>query len=201
MNYIQIGALTLPVEWIALLGSVFLASFVFKIYFKTSLDWMFTALFLLIFIWKVSFLFVEWDMNNKSMYSLLYFNGGALGYIIGALGISVYLYVKKNMMPQAQFLLILYLALMTFYELILFGFNPDAMIDFAQILINLSWLVYSIKNIKSLSKQTVYKAFILFALWNILIYSLKDEMISLNTFSHIWMIITLLMVSSKEEKA
>lgn len=197
MMYIQIGFLAVQAEWIALTGSVFLSALFFKLYDKNSLDWLINAFLVLVLIWKASFLIVEWDMEKKSLYSLLYYNGGTAGYILGALGSSIYLFFSKAPKLKVQHSFILYLVLISAYQAILIAITFGEPADFIQFAVNVVFLLVVPLFFRSLTSQTAFQLTVIAALWNVLAYSYSEELLSLSTFTAVWVPLTLQMISKK----
>ncbi|MCP3761174.1 hypothetical protein NLX67_02045 [Domibacillus sp. A3M-37] len=96
MDVIQIGNVTLPVVQPA----VALALFGTWLYARLTLGKAFSeqvssAAFLFIAVWKLSILLFQFELVIKAPLSLLYFNGGTNGFILGIMVALAYMGMKK----------------------------------------------------------------------------------------------------------
>ena len=96
MNLIQIGNITVPAVQpavgLALAGAWLYAHFKLGNAFAEQVS---SAFFLFIFVWKGSILLFQFDLVVKAPLSLLYFNGGINGFILGIAVALAYMWIKK----------------------------------------------------------------------------------------------------------
>lgn len=96
MDVIQIGNITFPVVQpavaLALFGSWLYARLIISKAFSEQVS---SAAFLFIAVWKLSILLFQFDLVVKAPLSLLYFNGGTNGFILGIAAALAYMWMKK----------------------------------------------------------------------------------------------------------
>lgn len=98
-EYFTIVNLTVPSSWIALLTAFFITYAAIRIrYGKRISGVLVDAIFYFILVWKLSVIITDFGHVIKSPLSILYFNGGKLGFYLGivAAGIAIYIELKKN---------------------------------------------------------------------------------------------------------
>lgn len=97
-TYYTIVSLTAPSSWIALIIAFVFAYGAVRFRFgKKNAEALLDAFFYFIVVWKLSVLVVDFKLVLQSPLSLLYFNGGIVGYILGIVGAAgKFLWDKKK---------------------------------------------------------------------------------------------------------
>lgn len=95
MTYFQFGNLSVPAIWIATIAALFIASVLNRLISgKKTSDWFWNGFFLYFLIWKLSYIVLHLDMFLDMPLSIVYFNGGKTGHIMGLAGLSIYLVMR-----------------------------------------------------------------------------------------------------------
>ena len=82
-----IGSLTVPSTWIALITAFVVAYSAVRIRIgKYTADILLDAVFYFIIVWKLSVIFTNFNTVIKSPLSIIYFDGGILGFYLGLAG-------------------------------------------------------------------------------------------------------------------
>ncbi|TQR20256.1 hypothetical protein [Psychrobacillus vulpis] len=129
MKYLQVtewyivGSMTLSSAWVAVLAAFFLTWIVlWKLYDKQMREILVDVAFTFIIVWKLSVILTDFSMVIKFPLSILYFNGGKTGVILGTLFASFKLYVslkKRNFLLQdIQAVLVGYISIQTSYQIL-----------------------------------------------------------------------------------
>lgn len=97
-TYYTIVSLTAPSSWIALIIAFVVAYGAVRFRFgKKNAEALLDAFFYFIVVWKLSVLVVDFKLVLQSPLSLLYFNGGIVGYTLGIVGAAgKFLWDKKK---------------------------------------------------------------------------------------------------------
>lgn len=176
MDIVQIGNVTLPAVQpavaIALFGSWLYARIVLGKSFSEHIS---NAFFLFIAVWKVSVLLFQWKLVIKAPLSLLYFNGGTKGFVLGIAAALAYMWLKK--MPTHKSLLV-WAVMMTLY--------PPALA-----LLSSEWTYWhALQAAGSLLfffvvKEGIERALVLLLFWQLLFFSAEDQLISVTALAYI----------------
>lgn len=104
-NYFLIGKVTIPSSWIAVLVGFFFAYFAIRFKYKKQIaEIVLDGFFYFILTWKFSVIFTQFTTVIKAPITILYFNGGKTGIILG-LAIAflhVYRAAKKANIEAAE---------------------------------------------------------------------------------------------------
>lgn len=95
----MIGSITVPSSWIALAVAFVVAFTVVRIRSgKLAADVFSDALFYFIIVWKLSVILTNFETVIKSPLSIIYFNGGLVGFYLGlaVAGARIILEIRKN---------------------------------------------------------------------------------------------------------
>lgn len=95
MSFIHIGNITLQTEWGATLLALLLFMLIEKFIRKKSSGWFQDVLINYILVWKLSYILFEFPLFISNPLSVLYFNGGSRGHILGLL-VAFLLLVRKT---------------------------------------------------------------------------------------------------------
>lgn len=97
MHYFLIGNATIPSTWVALVAGFIVSYLAVRFRFgKVIADTLVDAIFYFILIWKLSVIVTQFGNVIKSPLSILYFNGGRVGVILGLLGASIKIISEMN---------------------------------------------------------------------------------------------------------
>nr|WP_198044812.1 TlpA disulfide reductase family protein [Lysinibacillus timonensis] len=83
MTYIQLGNVTLQIEWGAVILALLLLMLADKLIYKKSSTPVQDSIFYYIIVWKCSYIIIDFRMFLENPMSSLYFNGGTIGHILG----------------------------------------------------------------------------------------------------------------------
>ena len=98
-KYITIVNMTMPSSWIALVTAFVIAYAAIRIrYGKRISGVLVDSIFYFILVWKLSVIVTDFGHVIKSPLSIIYFNGGQIGFYLGLLaaGITILIELKKN---------------------------------------------------------------------------------------------------------
>lgn len=94
-EWYTIKALSLPSSWIAFLSSMLIVGLIlWRLYRKDVASIYVDAVFTLILIWKFSVIVTDFSIVIKYPLTILYFNGGMIGFVIGMLFMLATLWKK-----------------------------------------------------------------------------------------------------------
>ncbi|PUB17865.1 hypothetical protein [Paenisporosarcina sp. OV554] len=83
-DWFIIRTLTIPSSWVAVLLAILLTGIiVWRKFGKETEDWFSGAAILFLLVWKFSVVITDFEMIIDSPFSILYFNGGSVGVILG----------------------------------------------------------------------------------------------------------------------
>lgn len=92
MTYLSIGKVTIPSVWVAVILSLFLAAWLYKILTKKKIeDWYWNCFFLYVLTWKLTYIPFHFQLFLDMPLSIVYFNRGELGHILGLALVSIYI--------------------------------------------------------------------------------------------------------------
>lgn len=100
-EWFSIRALTLPATAVALLVAFFIVWLVLRVQFSKKWAGVYgDAVFTFIVVWKFSIIVTDFKVVIAQPFSLLYFNGGTIGVLLGVMAASLQLWWKRQ---QFQF--------------------------------------------------------------------------------------------------
>ncbi|MCH4827298.1 hypothetical protein [Planococcus halocryophilus] len=101
MSYVPIFHLTIPAIWVSVLIAAALTNFLLRFALKEKPgDWLWNAVSLYILIWKLSYILFNFENFLEMPLSILYFNGGLYGHLLGIVLVIVYLTVTLIKQPK-----------------------------------------------------------------------------------------------------
>lgn len=197
MNYFQVGNLTVPATWIAVLAALILANILNRLLgHKKVSDWYGNSFFLYFVIWKLSYILFNIEMFINVPRSIIYFNGGVNGQLLALIFLSFYLlFIAPNKYPSfhiesPRIFLLFYFS----YEVILNIIVKDYLGSLI-LSLPLITLLFILKNRKKLVSSQLL---ILLMLLEILFISLFGTLLSIETLSFIWIGIIIFIISRKQ---
>lgn len=95
MTFVQIGNVTIQVEWIAVVLAIILFMFIEKFVRKDSSLWFQDVMLNYILVWKLSYIIFEFPLFIQHPLSVLYFSGGWKGHVLGIV-VAVVLLIRKS---------------------------------------------------------------------------------------------------------
>ncbi|WP_438316212.1 hypothetical protein [Sporosarcina sp. FA9] len=125
----MIGSISVPSSWIALAVAFVIAFGVVRIRSgKLPADVFSDALFYFIIVWKLSVILTNFETVIKSPLSIIYFNGGIVGFYLGlaVAGVRIVFEIRKNY--SVERLVALFVGAVTVqvvYQILMVAMNPD----------------------------------------------------------------------------
>ena len=97
MTYVPIFHLTVPAVWIAVLLGAAAASLIMRFVLRNKTgEWYGNAITLYILVWKFSYILFNFDYFIDMPLSILYFNGGLYGHLLGIVLVTGYLVLAQK---------------------------------------------------------------------------------------------------------
>lgn len=151
MTYVPIFHLTVPAVWIAVLLGAAAASLIMRFVLRNKTgEWYGNAITLYILVWKFSYILFNFDYFIDMPLSILYFNGGLYGHLLGIAFVIGYLVLAQkkhaDLAGQAPFAWLLFFLS---YQTILQILENNGM----EAVLHASLLVVSILAIRLLVKR------------------------------------------------
>ena len=151
MTYVPIFHLTVPAVWIAVLLGAAAASLIMRFVLRNKTgEWYGNAITLYILVWKFSYILFNFDYFIDMPLSILYFNGGLYGHLLGIVLVTGYLVLAQkkhaDLARQAYFAWLLFFLS---YQTILQLLENNGM----EAVLHASLLVVSILAIRLLAKR------------------------------------------------
>lgn len=139
MNYLELFGKTLPATNVAFISAILMSALLWKFIYKGKLaSWYVDSFIVYVAAWKFSYIIFSYSLFIDNPFTILYFDGGVKGQIIGLVAASVYLYTKLRKEPFVPSFLSYYVLFYTSYQTIHSFFT----IDIAEIVTNL--IIFSI---------------------------------------------------------
>jgi len=177
LNYLTVGRFTLPADLLAAIAAIFIGALIYRVKEKKSIgDWYWNSFFLYIALYKLSYAIFNFKMFLDTPFSLLYFNGGTEGQILGYTGIAGYLFWiarKQKIMIKITDYLHAYFLFFLLYWTGLFAFSENFIAAGVQVLLALIFGAFYLKG-RQLSKE--YATF--FLMLEALVLSLFSNLLS-----------------------
>ena len=98
-EFFLIGNTTVPSSWVALIGAFVVSYFALRLRFGKRISGVLVdSIFYFVLVWKLSVIVTDFENVIKAPLSIIYFNGGMIGFYLGLLAVGVTLLVelKKN---------------------------------------------------------------------------------------------------------
>ena len=151
MTYVPIFHLTVPAVWIAVLLGAAAASLIMRFVLRNKTgEWYGNAITLYILVWKFSYILFNFDYFIDMPLSILYFNGGLYGHLLGlALVIGYLVLAQKKHADLARQAPFAWLLFFLSYQTILQSLENNGM----EAVLHASLLVVSILAIRLLVKR------------------------------------------------
>jgi hypothetical protein len=202
MNYFQIGSLSLPSTWLAVVATLFVASLIHRVICGTKVgDWYWNAFFLYFITWKLSYILFNFKLFIGMPLSIAYFNGGTKGHFIALASLSIYLLFfarKKNPFFYRENTQIFLLFFISYGVLIhIIERNNIGSIVQITLLASLMRLLFILKRNK---KPIAGQLFFLFLLLELFLISLFNTIFSVKALTFIWLGITVFLFSTFEKR-
>ena len=123
-----IGNTTVPSSWIALIGAFVVAYFALRFRFGKQISAvLIDSVFYFILVWKLSVIVTDFGNVIKAPLSIIYFNGGRIGFFLGLLAVGVTLLVelkKKNLHKLARMALFIgFITVQSVYQVMMVLLN------------------------------------------------------------------------------
>lgn len=199
MSYLQIGSLSLPTLWLAVVAALFIASVLHWAITRAKLeDWYWNGFFLYFLTWKLSYILFNFQLFLDMPLSIVYFNGGTAGHFIALAFLSVYLLffaAKKYPTVYAESAEVL-LSFFISYKALSFILEKDVVGSVLQLILLVSYLILII----SLKKKKIRlrgQPFFLFILLELFILSMFDTILSVEALTFLWLGITTFLYSRR----
>lgn len=202
--WLSIGSLTMPAPLVAIASAFLLTIIVWFILKKKSIaDYYSNVIVVFILTWKLSVVLFQFKLSVQNPFTILYFNGGIRGYWLGIIASIIYILItskrRKDPLSDVKTSSLFQSWLMTasFYELIISivnGHNVWMMVIL--ILTNILFMLMTI--LKNDQIQWQYQLVILFTVVQVLIYSIKDNFLSIPIITYILLAIFLSILRKKE---
>ncbi|SEM54338.1 hypothetical protein SAMN05192533_103301 [Mesobacillus persicus] len=201
MSYLQIGSLSLPTIWLAVVAALFITSVLHWAITRTKLeDWYWNGFFLYFLTWKLTYILFNFQLFLDMPLSIVYFNGGTAGHFIALALLSVYLLFfagKKYPTVYAESAEVL-LSFFISYKALSFILEKDVVGLVLQFILLVSYL-FLLTSIKRKQKRLTAQPFILFILLELLMLSMFDTILSVEALTFLWLGITAFLLSRYEQ--
>lgn len=154
------------------------------------------AFFIFILIWKLSVILFQWELVKRQPLSVVYFDGGLKGFVLGTAAALIYL-LKTN--KYRAFHAEGWIVLITVYELVFYLFNQEhILLPGIQLIGNLLAIVWIRK--KSGNVAESYQILVLFTAFQAFMYSLKGDLLSVPVITYTAVTLLLVVTAWKGRK-
>ncbi|MCG1023414.1 hypothetical protein [Sutcliffiella horikoshii] len=97
MSYITFGSMSIPSSWIATAIAAMLLPIVYRLVTRRTIPSFFwDNVFLYFLVWKLSYIVIHPKLFMDMPMSILYFNGGDTGHILGLIFVSFYIFLNSK---------------------------------------------------------------------------------------------------------
>ena len=133
-NFIIIGNTTVPSTWIALVVAFIVAYFAIRLRFGKRISGVMADLiFYFVIVWKLSVILTDFENVIKAPLSILYFNGGRIGFYLGLLAIIITILVELKRKTLHKFdlmtLLIGAITIQAVYQIMMALLNDGSLVS------------------------------------------------------------------------
>jgi hypothetical protein len=202
MNYFQIGNVSIPTLWLAVLTALFGASLLYKLLTGKKVgDWYWNSFILYFLAWKLSYILFNITMFIDMPLSILYFNGGTKGHFLGLTLLSLYLLFlagKKHPGLQKEAASIFLLFFLT-YEVISKLLEQQWIEVFSHFVVFAGYIVLFLF-LKRKNKIITWPIIIVLILIELLLFSIFSTLFSFKALTLTWIGLTVLSLSKKMDK-
>lgn len=199
MSYFNIGSLTIPAVWLAVLLSLFMTSLLYRFASGRKLeDWYWNSFFLYFLVWKLSYALFHFKMAIEMPLSIVYFNGSTKGHFLALVSLSVYLIYIAGKKHQTVFR-----DAFKVYPLFFIGFEVTKYAletNFPAAMASLALLIGYAVFLKKKNECFSIKAFTFLFLFELLIISFFQPILSLEILTFGWLAFILYILSNGDRK-
>lgn len=192
MSYFQIGSLSLPSIWLAVVASLFTASLFHLVVERKKVgEWYWNGFFLYFLTWKLSYILFNFNLFIDMPLSVAYFNGGTKGHLLALALLSTYLLFfagKKDPSVYKETTLIFLLFFISYEALI--HLIERNMIESIVHIILLACFIGLLFILKRKKKLITGQLFFLFLLLELFLISFFNTILSVEALTLIWLGIT-----------
>lgn len=101
MTLYQIGSITLPAVWIAIVIALAVVALTKRLISGEKIgEWFWNAFTMYFLVWKASYILFNFDEFLNFPMSILYFNGGASGHLLAIAAVTFYLWKAVKKYPE-----------------------------------------------------------------------------------------------------
>lgn len=123
-DWFVVVTLTMPSTWVAVIGALLVTSLTLLVQFnKQTASHFLDAAVAFILLWKFSVIVTDFSAVIQEPFSLLYFNGGYVGMVLGSFGAFIVLVRNKLTVPSIQVMVIYVVSYYLFFMVVL-NSNP-----------------------------------------------------------------------------
>ena len=144
-QWYTLGNFTFPSSWGALIASFLLTLLCFYFWNRKTSDWYSNSIIIFLFIWKLSVIVVDFQTVINHPITILYFNGGRIGFWVGLLAVIGYLIIKK--VDETSMIIMAWMTTILFFELAFHLLETDFLVGIIQFSINGAVLLFYIKKV------------------------------------------------------
>lgn len=191
MTLYQIGSITLPAVWIAIVIALAVVALSKRLISGEKIgEWFWNAFTLYFLVWKASYILFNFEEFLNFPLSILYFNGGASGHLLAIAAITVYVWTAVKKYPE------LYLDALPVLLLFFTGFEAalnilekqmTASVLHTVLFVGVAFLLYASRK-KTLANSMQIQ--ILFVLAELLALSMFQPLLSIQPLTFSWLALT-----------
>lgn len=182
MTFFQLGNLTIPSIWLAVLMAVGVTIGLYRLIWKRKIGaWFSDSVFYYILIWKFSYIVLNFSLFVDYPLGALYFNGGRVGHVVALAIVMTLLWYKAKKEAFSQELLPVMLLFYLTYQVAYTGLEQEWVLAVTQLLLATIFVIL-LRSHKIAMTLQLYTAFFVVQL---LILSLEHRLLSVEglTFS------------------
>jgi hypothetical protein len=202
LTYYQIGNVSLPSLWLAVLTTLFGASLLYKLLTGRKVrDWYWNGFFLYFLSWKLSYILFNLKMFIDMPLSIIYFNGGTKGHLLALTVLFLYfLFFTGKKYPgiykESASIFILFFVI---YEVISNLLDKQWIEALFHTLLFTAYLALLLSQ-KRKRKLITGQIIIVIILIELLLFSIFNTLFSLEALTFTWIGLTVLVLSKKMDK-
>ena len=200
MNYFTIGNLTVPALWAAVLLTVFLSPFLYRLTAGRKLeDWYWNSFFLYFVVWKLSYIPFYFEMFLEMPLSIVYFNGGIKGHFLALISLSIYLiYItEKKRQPIHYDAFRIFPLFFILFETVKYALETNLTVALFSLLLLIGYAVLLIRKKLSFSMQV----FFFMILTELFILSFFQSILSIEILTFSWIAIILSILAIRDHSS
>ncbi|MCZ2257258.1 hypothetical protein [Sporosarcina sp. G11-34] len=132
-NFIIIANTTVPATWIALVVAFVVAYFAIRLKFGKRISGVLSdSIFYFIIVWKFSVILTDFQNVIKAPLSIIYFNGGRIGFYLGLLAIIITILIELKRKTLHKFdlvpLFVGVITIQTIYQILMAFLNDGSLV-------------------------------------------------------------------------